>query len=182
MPKRKRRPWLSEDAANAANANASSKASARRERERAFREAHPERFIDEETDDEKNARRDARAGEARAHGDARDGSALGSFLDVGAPRERRRGGPGQRARDDAGSTDPTTFPKHAPCQTRDDIDAQEFERRRARVEAVTREIGTCARHKQLARACEMFVNLVSREGLVPSPYTYASLLNAYVNT
>ena len=182
MPKRKRRPWLSEDAANAANANASSKASARRERERAFREAHPERFIDEETDDEKNARRDARAGEARAHGYARDGSALGSFLDVGAPRERRRGGHGRRARDDAGTTDPTTLPTHAPCQTRDDIDAQEFERRRARVEAVTREIGTCARHKQLARACEMFVNLVSRDGLVPSPYTYASLLNAYVNT
>ena len=200
MPKRKRRPWLSEDAANAANANASSKASARRERERAFREAHPERFVDDETDDEKNAananassKASARRERERAFREAHperfvddetddEKNALGPFLDAGAARERRRGGPGQRARDDAGSTDPTTFPKHAPCQTRDDIDAQEFERRRARVEAVTREIGTCARHKQLGRACEMFVNLVSRDGLVPSPYTYASLLNAYVNT
>ena len=39
-----------------------------------------------------------------------------------------------------------------------------------------RDINSCG------EACRLFVRMIASEGLVPSPYAYASLLNAYVNT
>jgi len=192
MPKRKKRPWISTDVVDAAKSRDAAKALERREREAAFRDKHPERFVEEEA--EAAASRQSRgsvdgmdggdgvassSGRRDEHGEShRRGERTGGDR----RRESRRGGFGKGADLEAVDTDPKTFPTHPPCQTRDEISDVEFERRRARVEAVTREIGTCARHKQLKRACQMFVRLISVERMVPSPYTYASLLNAYVNT
>ena len=181
MPKRKRRPWLDDAVVDRTKARDGEKTAARKARERAFREKHPERF---EEDREAAGTTDASTSERR------DGDEGRGRADEGERRRRRRGGDGTttsgRGERDGSletvETDPRMFPAHAPCQTRDDVSEAEFERRRARVESLTREIGTCARHKQLRRACRLFVRMIASEGLVPSPYAYASLLNAYVNT
>mmetsp|Transcript_9841 Transcript_9841/g.36546 ORF Transcript_9841/g.36546 Transcript_9841/m.36546 type:complete len:524 (+) Transcript_9841:3798-5369(+) len=56
------------------------------------------------------------------------------------------------------------------------------ELRRARAEAITRQIAQCAQHKQLGKAVNHYRRLVNHERLVPTSYTYASLVNAYVNS
>ena len=189
MPKRKKRPWLDASQVESARARDSEKARQRREREKAFREKCPERF--EDGDGDVNDALESTRGKARAPGDDDDAvivstSGRGGGNERGNRAEGRRsrgGGYGRGAGDDESvSTDPRSFPKHEPYQSRDGISDAEFKRRRSRVEAVTRDIGTYARHKQLRRACSAFVDLIARDGMVPTPYTYASLLNAYVNT
>ena len=197
MPKRKKRPWLDASQAERARERDSEKARERRERQRAFREKFPERFVAEIEDGDVQGALESTRGTVRALGDdahvarastsGRGGRvrALGDDSIAARAEGRRSRGVafGRRAdEDESTSTDPRSFPKHEPYQTRDGISDAEFERRRSHVEAVTRDIGTCARHKQLRRACKAFVDLIARDGMVPTPYTYASLLNAYVNT
>lgn len=179
MAKRKKRPWLDASVVRNARARDGEKARERRERERAFREKCPERFVEEEKERESERERDARA---------RDGDFKASTSGRGGRRNDREGADGRRkghrgdgSPDDSFSTDPRTFPTHATFQTREGLSNDAVEWRRSRVEAVTKDIAMCARHKQLRRACRAFVQLIE-DGMVPSPYTYASLLNAYVNT
>ena len=56
------------------------------------------------------------------------------------------------------------------------------EARRSRAEAITRQIAAAAQHKQLGKAVNHFRRLVKHERLIPTSYTYATLLNAYVNS
>ena len=58
----------------------------------------------------------------------------------------------------------------------------EKERRRSRAEVITRLIASAAQHKQLGKAVAHYRQLVTRERLIPTSYTYASLINAYVNS
>ena len=195
MPKRKKRPWLTNDVLDATKARSSAKVTERKAREKAFREANPERFEEEES--ERRARIPSGPESSKGNrNDSYNGADITMAKDYGA--FGKTGGQNKHQRVDsrrssnhfgggaedlsAVNVDPNSFPMHEPWQTRDGITHEEFERRRSRVEVVTREIGTSARHKQLRKACHMFVQLINSEGLVPTPYTYASLLNAYVNT
>ena len=201
MPKRKKRPWVSTDVLDASKARSSAKVTERKAREKAFREANPERFIEANPERfiEESARRARLATGAASSKALKDdsvrqhsnfaGETESSALDGRGKHQNKQRSDSRRSNHYFGGedvsgvdVDPKTFPMHEPWQTRDGITSEEFERRRARVEAVTREIGTSARHKQLRKACHLFVRLIQSEGLVPTPYTYTSLLNAYVNT
>lgn len=62
------------------------------------------------------------------------------------------------------------------------LPAHERERRRARAEFLTRQIATASQQKQLSRAVSAYRQLVTHERLLPTSYTYAALINAYVNS
>ena len=49
-------------------------------------------------------------------------------------------------------------------------------------EVLTRQIASSAQHKQLGKAVAAYRRLVTYERLIPTSYTYASLINAYVNS
>ena len=186
-----------------AEARKKRKAADRAARERAFKEQNPTRFEDECEEDnggDEGGRADANVGgDARGgggadwSGDGYDGRGGGSGDWSGngnlpgppggynkPPRDRP---PPLLWRDDE-RTDVTTVPdvkkwmRSKEAQLPDNIKEQ----RRSKAEAITRQIATCAQHKQLGKAVNHYRRLVNHERLIPTSYTYASLINAYVNS
>ena len=210
--RRRAPPWIARDEAHRREGRTRAKARERRARENAFRRTTTTTTTtngfgnenghehgrgngngnagDEWENDDEDApgdgdgdvgkRQKRRHSSERARAVDGDGEQKEAEEEKGDGRRRRRGS--DEGDLSAVNVDPGTFPWHPPRQTRDGLTAEEFERRRARVEEATRDVGARARFKQLRRACHIFVSLIRDEGLVPTPYTYASLLNAYVNT
>ena len=123
------------------------------------------------------------------------GGGSGSFADGrGAGRGRGivwqggRGGGGRISlttgvKDDE-NVDPESLPNVKPwMRSRESsLPTEEKEKRRARAEAITRQISQAAKDKQLGKAVAHYRRLVTHERLIPTSYTFASLINAYVNS
>ena len=182
------------------------KAADRAARERAFKEQNPGRFVDEGEDDEGGfGGRDGNAGDGGGGADATaddgwsgpdpDGNAAsrgGSGADAPEAFPRPPGGYAKPPRDrpppppwrDDERTDVSTVPDVERWMRSKEARLPEAakEQRRSRAEAITRQIAAAAQHKQLGKAVNHFRRLVKHERLIPTSYTYASLLNAYVNS
>ena len=184
------------------------KAADRAARERTFREQNPERFVNEGEDDEGVfSGRDGNAGDGSGGaGATADDGWRGSEL-RNSGNAASRGGSGANApetlppapggyakpprdrpppppwRDDE-RTDVSTVPDVERWMRSKEARLPEAakEQRRSRAEAITRQIAAAAQHKQLGKAVNHFRRLVKHERLIPTSYTYASLLNAYVNS
>ena len=182
------------------------KAADRAARERAFKEQNPERFEKDGEDDEggfgggeTNAGDGGGGADATADGwSARDGNAGNAASRGGTnavapeayppppggyakpPRDRP---PPPPWRDDE-RTDVSTVPDVEKWMRSKEARLPEAakEQRRSRAEAITRQIAAAAQHKQLGKAVNHYRRLVKHERLIPTSYTYASLLNAYVNS
>ena len=182
------------------------KAADRAARERAFKEQNPGRFVDEGEDDEGGfGGRDGNAGDGGGGADATaddgwsgpdpDGNAAsrgGSGADAPEAFPRPPGGYAKPPRDrpppppwrDDERTDVSTVPDVEKWMRSKEARLPEAakEARRSRAEAITRQIAAAAQHKQLGKAVNHFRRLVKHERLIPTSYTYATLLNAYVNS
>lgn len=181
------------------------KAADRAARERAFRERHPERFEATEDGDDPSAGVGGAPSDPASRGDAdpsasrwgwsdgagggAGGGSAGVDPDPEPPSEPRRGkprsgGPPRRTPVDDECVDPSTLPDVKPWMRSKEasLPPDEKERRRSRAEVITRQIASAAQHKQLGKAVAHYRQLVTRERLVPTSYTYASLINAYVNS
>ena len=222
MAKGKKRPWIQAKLAASTAADGDSgdgarlaemererrrrKAADRAARERAFRERHPERFVEDDSGDAppgdvgdagarasdatRDALDDARQPRPVGDGAARRGGG-------GAATSSRGRGDDQRvahARPPRGyasappppdeRVDPGTLPEVKKwMRSREaSLPPEQREQRRAQVEAITRQIAHAAQHKRLGAACAAYRRLVLHERLVPSSYTYAAMINAYVNS
>ena len=181
------------------------KAADRAARERAFRERHPERFEATEHGDDPSAGVGGAPPDPASRGDDdpsasrwgwSDGSGGGAGGGYGGvdpdpdlPSEPRRGkprsgGPPRRPPVDDECVDPSTLPDVKPWMRSKEasLPPDEKERRWPRAEVITRLIASAAQHKQLGKAVAHYRQLVTRERLIPTSYTYASLINAYVNS
>ena len=80
--------------------------------------------------------------------------------------------------------DPANIPDIKPWvrSKEADLTADESNKRCARTEVLSRQIASAAKQKQLSRAVSVFRRLVTHERLIPTSYTYAALINAYVNS
>lgn len=160
------------------------KTSDRTAREKNFRHKYPERFVpgDEEGGREgggggSNFRDDREVGGRGFGGPGRGGRGGGRHGGAGG------GGDGSRGGDDE-SVHPQSLPDvKSWLRSREaSLPAEEREKRRARAEVLTRQIAQAAKDKQLGRAVLAYRRLVTHERLIPTSYTYASLINAYVNS